>query len=83
MPAPPRRASTVYVVCPACGERARAKFTDTPEGVRVEYTRRNPGNDFSEIVTFRDTKEYRKKYRALGSAKIREILRGYVDTVVK
>lgn len=40
MPAPPRRGRNVWATCPACHERARAKFSDTLDGKTiVEYIR--------------------------------------------
>jgi len=66
MPAPPRRGHNVYVHCPSCPARPRAKFYDRADGaVDVIYLLRRDshetkvkrvGKDFAALM---DTAEFR------------------------
>lgn len=78
MPAPSHR-GPVYVECPACGKKSRAKFTDTADSdVIVEYvsTRNHVVGDGLVVLTLRVRPETLKAVRSRrhGSKKAREVL---------
>ena len=76
MPAPPRRGRNVYVTCPICKQKARAKFTDCADGsVLVSYSSTSHGRGLSEMVTFRDTPEMVAEYARRGDEWMRKVLR--------